>query len=112
VPGFWRIAPGQQLAARGWNDEFVLYNNLSGDTHLLDGDSMALLANLQTGPASLAALVATFAGDIDPDDAAALPDTIATMLDQLAGLYLVEPFVEHFVEPLVEPLIAPLDPPC
>jgi PqqD family protein of HPr-rel-A system len=104
VPGFWRIAPGQQLAARGWNDEFVLYNNLSGDTHLLDGDSMALLAHLRAGPASLAALVATFAGDIDPDDAAALPDTIATMLDQLAGLYLVENFVE--------PLVAPLDPPC
>jgi PqqD family protein of HPr-rel-A system len=104
VPGFWRIAPGQQLAARGWNDEFVLYNNLSGDTHLLDGDSMALLAHLQTGPASLAALVAAFAGDIDPDDAAALPETIATMLDQLAGLYLVEP--------LVEPLIVPQDLPC
>jgi PqqD family protein of HPr-rel-A system len=86
VPGFWRIAPGQQLAARGWNDEFVLYNNLSGDTHLLDGDSMALLAHLQTGPASLAALV--------------------------AGLFLVEHLVEPPVEPLIEPLIAPLDPPC
>jgi PqqD family protein of HPr-rel-A system len=108
VPGFWRIAPGQQLAARGWNDEFVLYNNLSGDTHLLDGDSMALLAHLQAGPASLAALVAAFAGDIDPDDAAALPETIATMLDQLAGLYLVEPLIE----PFVEPLIAPQDLPC
>ena len=96
MPGFWRIGPGQQLAARGWNDEFVLYNNLSGDTHLLDGDSMALLTHLQAGPASLAALVATFADGIDPDDAAALPETIATMLDQLAGLYLIEP----------------LDPPC
>jgi PqqD family protein of HPr-rel-A system len=104
VPGFWRIAPGQQLAARGWNDEFVLYNNLSGDTHLLDGDSMALLAHLQAGPASLAALVAAFAGDIDPDDAAALPETIAAMLDQLAGLYLIEHLSEH--------LIAPLDLPC
>lgn len=90
MPGFWRIAPGQQLAARGWNDEFVLYNDLSGDTHLLDGDSTALLAHLQAGPASLEALVATFAGDIDPDDAAALPGTIASLLDQLAGLYLIE----------------------
>ena len=93
MPGFWRIAPGQRLAARGWNDEFVLYNNLSGDTHLLDGDSMALLAHLQQAPASLDALVATFADGIDPDDAAALPETMATLLAQLAGLYLIEPLV-------------------
>jgi hypothetical protein len=30
------------------------------------------------------------------------------MLDQLAGLYLVEPLIE----PFVEPLIAPQDLPC
>jgi PqqD family protein of HPr-rel-A system len=91
VSGLWCISPGQQLAARGWDDEFVLYNDLSGDTHLLDGDSMALLAHLQQAPASVATLVATFADGLDPDDAAALPETIATLLAQLAGLFLIEP---------------------
>jgi len=93
VPGLWCIAPGQLLAARGWNDEFVLYNDLSGDTHLLDGDSMALLVHLQQAPASLDALVATFADGIDPDDAAALPETMATLLAQLKGLYLIDSLV-------------------
>lgn len=93
MPGLWCIAPGQLLAARGWNDEFVLYNDLSGDTHLLDGDSMALLVHLQQAPASLDALVATFADGIDPDDAAALPETMATLLAQLKGLYLIDSLV-------------------
>ena len=92
MPDLWQIVPGQQLATRGWDDEFVLYNNLSGDTHLLDGDSMALLTHLQRAPASLAALVATFSDGLEPDDVTALPDTIATLLDQLGKFYLVEPF--------------------
>lgn len=85
----WRLAPGQQLASWGWDDEFVVYNNLSGDTHLLDGDSMALLAHLQAAPASIDALVATFVASVDSDDAPALPETILSMLRQLSKLYLV-----------------------
>jgi PqqD family protein of HPr-rel-A system len=91
VAELWRIAPGQQLAARGWEDEFVLFNNLSGDTHLLDADSMALLEQLQQGPSSAAALARTVAGDVHPDDAAELPETISSLLSQLKALYLVEP---------------------
>lgn len=90
VAGLWRIAPGQQLAARGWEDEFVLFNNLSGDTHLLDADSMSLLDQLQLAPASLDALAMALGSDLLPEDRAALPDTLATMLVQLKSLYLVE----------------------
>ena len=86
----WQVVPGQHLAAREWDDEFVLYNNLSGDTHLLDGDSMALLTHLQSAPADIAALVAAFAASVEQEDVTALPDTMATLLDQLKKLYLVE----------------------
>lgn len=86
---FWRLAPGQQLANWGWDDEFVVYNNLSGDTHLLDADSMALLEQLRLAPASIDALVATFLASVDPDDATALPETILSMLRQLDKLHLV-----------------------
>lgn len=91
VAGMWRIAPGQQLAARGWEDEFVLFNNLSGDTHLLDADSMALLEQLQLAPASIDALTVAFGSDLLPEDIVELPATLATMLDQLTSLNLVEP---------------------
>lgn len=90
MSALWQIVPGQQLAARGWDDEYVLYNNLAGDTHLLDGDSMAVLAFLQSTPVDLDALVGAFAAGITPDDAAALPETMSTLLDQLRKLHLVE----------------------
>lgn len=90
MTGVWRITPGQQLAARGWEDEFVLFNNLSGDTHLLDADSMSLLDRLQLAPASIAALAVALGSDLLPEDIAALPDTLATMLAELKSLYLVE----------------------
>jgi len=86
----WQIAHGQQLVARSWGDEFVLYNNLSGDTHLLDADSMDVLLQLRCAPASMADLVACFAGDMEPDDLIALPETVAALLAQLEKMYLVE----------------------
>lgn len=86
----WQIAAGQQLAAWGWEDEFVVYNNLSGDTHLLDADSMDLLLQLQRAPASIPDLVAAFSDGMEPDDVTALPDTVAMLLEQLNKLYLVE----------------------
>lgn len=86
----WCIAPGQQLAAWGWDDEFVLYNNLSGDTHLFGEESIAVLTHLQQSPASFDALVAAFSDGLDPDDAAALPDTMTALLANLQNLFLVE----------------------
>jgi PqqD family protein of HPr-rel-A system len=87
----WRVTPGQHLAHRGWQDEFVVYNNLSGDTHLIDGDTLALLAQLRLAPASVATLCEALGADLAPDDRAALPDTLHAMLDSLQHLYLVEP---------------------
>ncbi|WP_332876020.1 HPr-rel-A system PqqD family peptide chaperone [Massilia sp. S19_KUP03_FR1] len=90
MPDLWRLTPGQQLAHRGWQDEFVVYNNLSGDTHLLDGDTLSLLAQLRHAPASIAALCQALGSDLLADDRAALPDTLHAMLISLARLYLVE----------------------
>lgn len=91
MPVIWRIAPGQQLACRGWDDEFVLYNDLSGDTHLLDGDAFALIDALQAGPATVDALVAACAGDVPADQLSDVTDTIAALLAKLQHLFLVEP---------------------
>ena len=87
----WRLTPGQHLAHRGWQDEFVVYNNLTGDTHLIDGDTLALLTQLRLGRATIDALSQALGADLPPDDLAALPDTLRAMLDSLQHLYLVEP---------------------
>ena len=31
----WLLSPGQKLTRHGWEGEYLLYNDLSGDTHLL-----------------------------------------------------------------------------
>lgn len=79
----WRLAPGQMLAHRGWDGEYVLYNDLSGDTHLLAAPALRLLQALHQCPRSEAAL------------AAALPElegeaALQAMLAGLEELSLIE----------------------
>lgn len=79
----WRLTPGQTLTHRGWDDEFVLYDDLSGDTHVLSAAAMAALSALRHGPAGLPALAAAL--DLEADDGPALE----ALLDQLAQLQLI-----------------------
>jgi len=72
----WRLVPGQALLHRGWDGAFVLYNDLSGDTHLLSDDAMTLLLALRDG-------------DVAPEELAA-PE-LADLLATLRQLDLVEP---------------------
>ena len=81
----WRLAPGQRLVHRCHDGECVLFNDLSGDTHLLDDLTLGLLQALGEAPQSASALAD---GDPDPD-----PDALAALdelLASLAALYLVE----------------------
>jgi PqqD family protein of HPr-rel-A system len=78
----YRLAPGQLLRRREWDDEVVLYNDLSGDTHLLSGDASALLLVLQEGPRPAPELAALLgAGDAD---------ALQGVLDELSDLALIE----------------------
>ncbi|GGY25447.1 HPr-rel-A system PqqD family peptide chaperone [Pseudoduganella albidiflava] len=72
----WRLVPGQALLHRGWDGAFVLYNDLSGDTHLLSEEAMALLLALRDG-------------DVTPEELAALE--LAELLATLRRLDLIEP---------------------
>lgn len=72
----WHLVPGQTLLHRGWDGAFVLYNDLSGDTHLLSTDAMALLTALRDG-------------DVTPEELAA-PE-LTELLATLRQLDLAEP---------------------
>lgn len=83
----WRLIPGQQLRHRSWDGEdFVLYNNLSGDTHMLDAAAIEVLSALQRGAADAASLAAALQLDDGADSAAML----AELLAELHTLFLVE----------------------
>ena len=85
----WRLAPGQRLLHRCHDGECVLFNDLTGDTHLLEEAVVALLATLHGAPATAAVLAGNDglpASDADPDLLAELDEVLA----DLAALSLVE----------------------
>nr|WP_166857615.1 HPr-rel-A system PqqD family peptide chaperone [Telluria antibiotica] len=84
------MTPGQALACREWDGEAVLYNDLSGSTHLLDGAALDLLHALRDQPADADALAARLADRFDAGDDD-LVSLIDDMLATLAGLDLIEP---------------------
>lgn len=84
----WRVTPGQALRYRQWQGEYVLYNDLSGDTHLLGADAIALLLALQCAPATAAALTGALGAWPQPE--AADDDAPATLLTALQALALIE----------------------
>ena len=85
----WRLTPGQALVCREWDGEAVLYNDLSGSTHLLDGAALDVLYALRDEPADAAQLAIRLADRFDAggDDLVA---ALADMLSALAGLDLIE----------------------
>lgn len=87
----WRVIPGQLLVYRCWDDEAVLYNDLSGATHLLGPAALCVLEALRSGPAPNAALGAALLAEFDIDDSL-LSDELAGLLDSLARLDLIEPY--------------------
>ena len=77
----WRLTPGQALLRYGWDGEYVLYNDLSGDTHLLTASACTLLERLRDAPAGHGALA--LACGIEAD-------TAESLLLDLEQLSLVE----------------------
>lgn len=86
----WRLRPEQALRYRQWDEEYVLYNDLSGDTHLLDGAAIEILLALARGPASGAALAALVEAEFDIDPAAVAMET-GQLLELLQRLSLIAP---------------------
>jgi PqqD family protein of HPr-rel-A system len=85
----WRLMRGQSLAYRCWNDETVLYNDLSGATHLLGPAALCLLEALRPGPAAVAALASRLRAEFEIDDEA-LGDELDALLGELSRLSLIE----------------------
>lgn len=67
-----------------WDDEFVLFNNLSGDTHLLGVQAMQLLQALAAGARSDTELGAALTDSLPGDT------TLPEFLADLERLMLVE----------------------
>ena len=87
----WQLKPGQAFRFRQYDDEFVLYNDLSGATHLLADSAMHLLSVLQQGPRSGEDLGAALAQALDCPRDAVVDDQAGAVVAQLAAYCLIEP---------------------
>ena len=87
----WRGVPASALEWRSWDDEFVVYNDLTGSTHRLDAVAARILQELSRQPATLDEIVSQLATDLgtEPDDG--LHTWAAQVLDLFRRLDLVEP---------------------
>lgn len=86
----WRLTPGQALRHREWQGEVVLYNDLSGDTHLLAASALHLLNILRDGPASGHDLAAGMRAAFECDDGEVDDASVAQLLAELQALALIE----------------------
>lgn len=72
----WRLTPGQTLLQHHWDGQVVLYNDVSGATHLLDQATYDLLCDLRDDL-------------LDANDWA--DPSLQHTLAELQRLYLVQP---------------------
>jgi PqqD family protein of HPr-rel-A system len=87
----WQLTPGQLFRFRQFDDEFVVYNDLSGDTHLLGDSAMHLLSVLQQGPHSSDALITALAPGVGSVRDDAFDAQARAVIAQLAALHLITP---------------------
>lgn len=87
----WRLRAGQSLRTLAGDDESVLYNEQSGETHLLNAIAIGLLEHLRKGPDDFFGICASLEQAWEFDSAAELQRVVLALTNELDGLYLIEP---------------------
>ena len=88
-PG-WRLA-ADELPVRSWGGDYVVYNPLSGDTHIFDLVAGEVLHALERGAGSEPELRQRVAALLEVPDDAALAAEVRRIVAQLDELGLIEP---------------------
>lgn len=86
----WRVGTESKLLWRRWDDEYVVFNPSSGDTHVLNHVAAEALKRLERSPADAGDL-AQHVGltvKLDPDD---LLEHMEGLVRQFDELGLVQP---------------------
>lgn len=86
----WRVPSNQTLTLHCWDDEFIVFNSLSGDTHLLGLLAGQILRQLQQSPSDARTLAAALAPLWQAGLDAELSMQIEPLLTDLQALALIE----------------------
>jgi PqqD family protein of HPr-rel-A system len=87
----WCVVPGASLRWKIWDDHCVVFNGVSGQTHLLDPVGGLLLRSIEEGCSDSEELFRRLAELLDVELTAEVRSTLEQMLWQLDELGLIEP---------------------
>ena len=87
----WRLTVAEPFPLRCWDGDYVVYNSLSGDTHLLDIVSGHVLTRILESPARASELRSRVAAFLEVPNDAAVDVQVKEILDALDDLGLIEP---------------------
>ena len=90
LPSRFRVRPGTRLHWAGWDGEHVVFNEHSGQTHLLDGVRAFVLHLLCEAPRSPAQLRDELQGALGLSEAAATGAVLDELLAEFERHGLVE----------------------
>lgn len=86
----WRAISSPTNTLHCWGSEFVVFNNRSGDTHLLSAFAGQILLKLQQTPFDAASLAELFAAILQVDPEQDLELQVQDILEDLNSLALIE----------------------
>ena len=87
----WRVKPLCSLHWRQWSDEWVMFDEGSGDTHRLDALSAVALMCIEASPCDLAELTRQVAVETDLSRGEVLSGALASVVERFSALGLIEP---------------------
>lgn len=87
----WQVLDPEALHIRIWDNEVVVYEATSGNTHLLDTAAAQVLETLTDGPADTIAIAQALAHFWPQAPAELLQKQVDVMLAELAGINLISP---------------------
>ncbi|MET0093071.1 MAG: HPr-rel-A system PqqD family peptide chaperone [Sedimenticola sp.] len=85
----WQLDRGIKLLWHNWDSEFLVYNETSGATHLLESATASLLREIEREPQtlhSLESLCGGFFQDVSPEE---ISEWLHETLRQFEGLGLI-----------------------
>ncbi|MET0164151.1 MAG: HPr-rel-A system PqqD family peptide chaperone [Vicinamibacterales bacterium] len=88
---WWRLAASGPLPSRAWDGDVVVYNRLSGDTHIVDIVTGEVLLGIAAGNSRGDTLCRHIAAFLDIPDEESLRDRVGQILRTLDELGLIEP---------------------
>ena len=86
----WQVSGAGKLHWRCWEGEYVVFNPLSGDTHLLDVVAAGVLMDILDNPSTTGDLVGRAAGFLEVESGEALSSYVKDILQKLDELGLIE----------------------